>query len=114
MSMKNKIGIDICVITRMKIDDEKFLARFLHQEELKKLNSFENEQHKMEFAAGRWAAKEAMYKADNFKDNFNSVLIISNGSKPEIVEPETLRDFEVSISHDGNFAIAVAVRNKED
>jgi holo-[acyl-carrier protein] synthase len=107
--MKNKIGIDICAISRIKIDEENLLKRFLHTKELEYLNSLENKKVKMEFAAGRWAAKEAMYKAYNFKDSFHSILIESNHKQPKVVEPKNLTEFEISISHDDNFAIAVAV-----
>lgn len=112
--MKNKIGIDICVTSRMKIDDEKFLARFLHKKEIEHMNGLIDVDRKMEFAAGRWAAKEAMFKALNFKESFHSILIESKNAQPKIVEPETLKNFEISISHDGNFAIAVAIYNNEN
>jgi holo-[acyl-carrier protein] synthase len=110
--MPNKIGIDICQISRMKIDDTKFLARFLHPQELERLKTIQNPDVQRQFAAGRWAVKEAMYKAWNFPNAFSEILVSGDQEKPVVTEPQICRDFEISISHDGNFAIAVAILNR--
>lgn len=57
---------------------------------------------------GKFAAKEAIIKADNYykEFNFNKIEILNLGSgKP------FFNDFELSISHTNHLAIAVAIQN---
>ncbi|KAJ3109725.1 hypothetical protein HK100_003264, partial [Physocladia obscura] len=66
------------------------------------------------FLAGRWAAKEACYKAmsPHFKLHWSDVSILNVEGKPTIdLADHTLEKFgklnsHVSISHDGGYAIA--------
>ena len=109
-----KVGTDIVEISRVKdsLDKfgEKFLSRFLNKSEIK-------EAKKVESIAGYWAAKEAIAKALGcgigkelgFKDieikknSKNAPYFVVKNSKFNI------EDSSLSISHDGNFAIAVSV-----
>jgi holo-[acyl-carrier protein] synthase len=59
--------------------------------------------------AGRFAAKEAYFKAVGEKRDWTSVLVLRNeNEQPYLVCPEGNRA-KVSISHDGEYAVAVVL-----
>jgi len=112
-----KIGTDIIQIKRIEILIEKygktFKKRFLTEDEIASLK-------KIESIAGYWAAKEAISKAlgcgigKNL--SFHDIII----SKDHLGAPSFklsltaqkihhIQSSSLSISHDGGFAIAVAV-----
>ena len=112
-----KIGTDIIQIKR--IDDmlnkygERFKERFLIDEEIVRLS-------RVESIAGHWAAKEAIAKAlgcgigSNL--SFHDIIIKKDhlGAPTFTLTPNAQKQHQVktsslSISHDGGFAIAVAV-----
>ena len=110
------IGIDIVKISRIKKMVEKFgqkaLHKYLNESEIKLIK-------KTESAAGYWAAKEAIAKALKtgiskelkFKDI--EIYKEKNGAPnfrlpKHIVEKYKITDTSLSISHDGDYAIAVA------
>ena len=109
------IGIDIVVIDRVAKMMEKFkekaLKRFLDDDEIKLIK-------KPETAAGFWAAKEAASKAigTGIGDGcswYDMKISKNRLGQPSIVFSDHITDrfnitnITVSISHDGNFAIAV-------
>ncbi|WP_281950988.1 holo-ACP synthase [Nitrosophilus kaiyonis] len=111
------IGVDLVKIERIKkmIDKfgEKALKRYLNDNEIKMVK-------KIESAAGYWAAKEAIAKALktgigkelNFKDIelYKEKSGAVNFKLPErFIKKYNICDTSLSISHDGGFAIAVAV-----
>lgn len=106
----NSVGIDICKISRIKLK-EKFLKKILHKEEYVFFKQLVSKKRKKEFVAGRWSAKEAIYKALNFNISFNEILIKSDGKKPRVIFPENLSKFNISISHDEKYAISIAILN---
>ena len=59
------IGTDIIEIKRIKQLNhrERFIHKLLSEEEFRLYQSFQHEKRQNEFLAGRWAAKEALYKA---------------------------------------------------
>lgn len=111
------IGIDIVAINRVEKFVKKFgdraLSKFLSEDEIKIAK-------KIETVAGFWSAKEAISKALKtgigsevgfldikiHKDKKNAPYFeLSKGLKERFKIGET----SLSISHDGGFAIAVAV-----
>jgi holo-[acyl-carrier protein] synthase len=113
-----KIGTDIVHIGRIEASIEKFgqkfLDRFLSRDEQDRLNT------KTESIAGYWAAKEAIAKALGCgigEDLSFMDIILSKDHKgsPFFVLSHNAKDrfridqSSLSISHDGGFAIAVAV-----
>ncbi|WP_338969379.1 holo-ACP synthase [Spiroplasma endosymbiont of Labia minor] len=101
------IGIDIVKIKRISLK-ESFLIKFLSQNELQILNDFSSKQRKMQFVAGRWAAKEAIIKVIDIPTNFNKIDIGYENERPVILTSE-YKNIEISISHDKEYAIAVAM-----
>jgi len=112
-----KIGTDIIHIKRIETLIEKygdtFKQRFLLENEIKSLK-------KIESIAGYWAAKEAISKALGCgiggSLSFHDIIISKNplGAPTFTLSEEAqkihpIKSTSLSISHDGGFAIAVAV-----
>ncbi len=105
--MNMRCGVDIIYIpgiSKMQNDDD-LLRKFFHSEELQ--NST------LEHMAGVVAAKEAFFKALGTPPKFLEVQIKHQESgKPElVVSPEfkKYKSVDVSISHDGDYAIAFVI-----
>jgi len=111
------IGTDIIHIHRIEKSIEKFGEKFKE-----KFLTFEEIQQskKVESIAGKWAAKEAISKAlgcgIGAELTFHDIIIKKNhrgapcftlSSKAQALH--LIKDSSLSISHDGGFAIAVAV-----
>ena len=115
--MSIKVGTDIVAIGRVARSIEKFgdkfLKRFLCEAEIKSAK-------KIETIAGYWASKEAISKAlgcgigkelsfldiEIRKDAKNAPYIIIKGNAKERF---AIKESSLSISHEKDFAIAVAV-----
>ncbi|MEA3315779.1 MAG: holo-ACP synthase [Campylobacterota bacterium] len=115
------IGIDIVVISRIKSMREKFkdkfLKKFLNKDEILLIKSDST-------AAGFWAVKEAASKAIGTgigkKCSFKDIIISKNKNNApkikyskKIKKKFKIKKISVSITHDGGFAIAVVVIDKE-
>lgn len=98
------IGTDIVKIDRVKID----VARFLGPRELMHFGNLKDE-HQQRFLAGRWAAKEAIFKAlDDKEHDYKKFDIYYNESGKPVVDFENYK-VNISISHDGEYAVAYVV-----
>lgn len=96
------IGCDITKISRFSKNLEKLKNKILTQDEQQE---FEKSSNKLEYISGRWAAKEAVYKASGIKN----VSIINNTlGKPIVVNHPNIN---ISISHEKKYSIAVAILN---
>lgn len=110
------IGIDVVSIDRIKRFKERFgdkaLKKFLDDDEIELAKSDET-------VAGFWAAKEAVSKALGIgissECGFFDIKIYKNEiNKPSfllserLIEAYSIIDLDLSITHDGGFAIAVA------
>ena len=107
--MVKGIGIDIVSIRRIEkmfyMYGEKFVERVLSSHEKEKLNK---RVKKGEFLAGRFAAKEAITKVLEKPIAFMNLEILDNVyDKPYL---EGFPDIVISISHEDDFAVAVAIR----
>jgi len=115
-----KIGTDIIQISRIEKSvgqfGDKFKQRFLHPQEMKLVQ-------KTESIAGFWAAKEAIAKALGCgigrELSFHDIILAkdSRGTpmftlSEEAQKVHQINESSLSISHDGGFAIAVAVISK--
>ena len=98
------VGIDIVYIPRIK--DTETLAKGVLSS--KEIELFNKQTKKEQFLAGRFAAKEAFMKAkeEGMKIPFKSIEVLykDNGAPYILFDNKT---YEVSISHDGDYAIAV-------
>ena len=116
--MKNKFstGIDIVSINRIKeilssSKRERFLKKIFSLNEIKEAKLRQNE---AQFFSGRFAAKEAIRKATSTPKNsskltFKSIEIFNYDSGKPGVDLKNDSIVDISISHDGNYAIAFCV-----
>lgn len=107
------IGCDIVNLNRLNINDEKLVSRILTQNELAVFLNKKKDKHKREYLAGRFAGKEAFFKAYGIEHqmiSFHDVEILNNEfGKPTINFPNTF----ISISHEQDYAIAYVVVEDE-
>lgn len=101
------IGTDIVQIDRI---DLKIANRILTKDELEIYNLLDVT--KKEWLAGRFAAKEAVYKAlpDENKINIDKISIVSENNRPVCF----INDYvvHISISHEKSYAIAYVIIEK--
>ena len=113
--MLPRVGVDVTAVERVQRaharHGDRFLARFLTRREIAYCAG------KPERWAGRWAAKEAIGKAmasGLLRPSMKDVEILpAADGRPEVVADRATalfgRRIDVSIAHDGRFAVAVAV-----
>ena len=107
----NGVGIDIVEIDRIRkaIGRRSFVEKVLSEDEIARFDGFP-EHRQLEFIAGRFAAKEAIIKClSDYEDPIMKDLNITNNEKgkPEI----EYKDYRIrlSISHERNYAVAIAI-----
>lgn len=97
-----RLGIDIVQLSRIRtlLSDPSQAASVFAPEEMT------DDLHTM---AGRFAAKEAYFKALGAKSDWRSIQVMRRESgEPYLVCPKESRT-RVSISHDGEYAVAVVL-----
>lgn len=103
-----KIGTDIVAIARIPFEDAAFVRGVLSDGELALFNERKDQAG---FLAGRFAAKEAFLKALGTGLGGARLSAIDvryrEGGQPFLVYEG--REYEVSIAHDGGYAIAVVI-----
>ncbi len=113
--MTPRVGVDVAAIPRIAEAHRRFGSRFLHKFLSDREIAYCGESP--ERWAGRWAAKEAIGKAMPSgipRPRMRDVEILpSDDGRPQVrVAPATTltgKTVDVSIAHDGHFAVAVAV-----
>jgi holo-[acyl-carrier protein] synthase len=97
------VGIDIVEINRVKLF-ESFIKYVLTPDEQEELLTRHTDTAKKEYLAGRFAVKEAIFKATQDQSYLNYACLNAKNGKPYIKDhPE----IDVSISHDGDIAIGI-------
>lgn len=105
------VGIDIVQTDRIRehVNDERFVERILSPGELDKFYSF-NENRRIEFLSGRFAAKEAIIKClSDYEVPILNELDIFNDEKGKPIIRYRNYDIALSISHERDYAVAIAV-----
>ena len=109
------LGIDIVEVERIEamVDEwgEIFLEKVFSQEEL---DYCTGRARKLEHLAGRFAAKEAIFKAVGRKLPWQAIEILPDGKGKPVVTVEGLGDEQggkmlVSITHVEEYAMAIAL-----
>ena len=114
------IGVDIVEFDRIRMvkNQAKFVDKILHEKEKAIYHGFNNEKRQLEYLSGRFAAKEALYKAASTLCegyNFNDFAILNDeAGAPYVVTPvatkvEVDQNINISISHSENYAVAFVV-----
>ena len=99
------IGIDCIKISRIDLRYVKYLS----ENELIMMKKFTSTNRKKEFCAGRWALKEAIFKAiPSIGKKFSQIDIFYNEQKQPSI---TLKNHKVwlSLSHEKDLAVAICV-----
>ena len=103
------IGVDLVDLSRLDLSHRHFIERLLTPKELEIFDLKATEQQKREYLGGRFAVKEAVLKAIGTGLGgmaFHDIEVLNKESgEPYLNIPNAL----VSISHDGNMAIAFVV-----
>jgi len=94
------IGIDIISTRRLRKKKESFFNKIFSVKELVEAKS------NYESLAGKWAAKEAAYKA-GLKYANHEIEILAENKKPYIFINGEKTNHMLSISHDKDYATAV-------
>ncbi|GIT09949.1 MAG: holo-[acyl-carrier-protein] synthase [Candidatus Neomarinimicrobiota bacterium] len=114
------LGVDIVLVDRInKILNSKKKSRFLNKIfSRSEISDSKNRQNQSEYLSGRFAAKEAIKKALSSYDetgmpSFKSLEILNSESgKPYVlINSKKQSNINISIAHDGNYAIAFCVAN---
>ncbi|MBU6082012.1 MULTISPECIES: holo-ACP synthase [Allobacillus] len=112
------IGVDIIELDRIKKIIERkprFLKRILSDAEMTLYNQLPSSQRKIEFLAGRFAAKEAYSKAEGTGigelHSFHSIEILRGASGQPLIfkQGKVKGNAHVSISHSKAYAIAQVI-----
>lgn len=110
--MISGIGCDIVSINRIKKQKNDFYKRILtSKEQAIYLNLSSSRQ--LEFLAGRFAAKEAIYKANNEIKLLSNIEILNNEKGKPCCQIEGLK-IQISIAHEKDYAIAYAICEKNN
>mgnify|MGYP002520677897 FL=1 len=103
-----KIGCDIVDLRRLQLDNDVFVRGILSQKE-REIFVLRND--KRSFLGGRFAAKEAFLKAlgSGLSGARMNEIEISylEGGQPILIYQR--KEYQVSISHDGDYAIAIVI-----
>jgi len=114
------LGVDIVLVDRInKILNSKKKSRFLSKIfSRSEISDSKNRQNQSEYFSGRFAAKEAIKKALSSynKTNMHSFksleILNSESGKPYVlIGSKRQANINISIAHDGNYAIAFCVAN---
>ena len=97
------LGIDIVQISRVKLE-ESFIKYILTPDEEEELSSRPTDNSKKEYIAGRFAVKEAIFKATQDQTYLNYCCLNGKNGKPYI---KNHPEIDVSIAHDGGIATAI-------
>jgi len=114
--MNKNIGIDIVEIEEIKEKlSDRFVRRILSKEELERYYEIKNTERRIQYLAGRFAAKEAytkVYRKFDTPLNFTDVTILNDDHGAPYIK-STYRPSDilsVSISHSRNYAIAIVYK----
>ncbi|ORX65028.1 hypothetical protein BCR32DRAFT_212224 [Anaeromyces robustus] len=128
--MGNGVGIDIALISELNVDNEGFIERNFTNNEIQYCEAKPDRRSSF---AGKWAAKEAVIKAiSSYSLEAQKIwegagaplkdieVVIAESGAPKVLLSPTLNekvksvgvnDVKVTISHSGQFAVAMAYAN---
>ena len=113
-NMIKGIGCDLVNLERIKKSDIMKLAkRILTEREFIMFSDSSNEKRKIEFLAGRFAAKEAYSKALGFgigQVGFKDIEILNDEAGKPVINSDN--SVHISITHTDEYAMAFAVVEK--
>lgn len=113
------IGIDLVELDRIKeLVSDRFIDRILSPEEKKLYLNIADENTKLSFLGGRFAAKEALFKAiskGNGTAYYRDFSILNQDNGKPYVQTDFFHDTEIvhlTITHTDHYAIAYVLIEK--
>jgi len=103
------IGVDIVDLHRIEKNQEALAKKILTEKEYAVFSNFLNTKRKTEYLGGRFAAKEAFFKAVSNKVCFKSIEILNDESGKPYVNHSNVH---VSIAHENSYAIAYIIHEE--
>tara|TARA_Y100000590_G_scaffold464109_1_gene632735 strand:- start:2626 stop:2964 length:339 start_codon:yes stop_codon:yes gene_type:complete len=107
------VGIDLVLISRFKkipyLENESFYKKKFSQDEIQYCLKY-NEPYK--HFAGKFAIKEATIKSIEKKIELSDIVTYYENDKPCVKISKENLNFKVSMSHDGDYAIAIVISYK--
>ena len=98
------IGIDVVEISRVALRPS-FITYILTEDEQKELETRHTEKANKEYIAGRFAVKEAIFKATQDKNYLSYACLNEEKTNRPYIKDHP--EINVSITHDGGIAAAV-------
>ncbi len=99
------VGTDIVYIPRIELK-ETFIRYILTEDEYSEYSLINQDTRRKEYIAGRFASKEAIFKATQDKEYLSYSILNKDDGRPYVKDhPE----IEISISHDGDYALAFII-----
>lgn len=109
------IGVDLVKIDRFNTQDVKFIKKILTENELALFHERKSEKRKLEFIAGRYAAKEAFSKAYGTGIGvlkFHDIEVLADSYNKPIIEFDDY-NVQISITHTDSDACAFVIIEKK-
>lgn len=113
------IGIDLVDLKRIsELMSDRFIERILSKEEQKLYDNIAAENTKLSFVGGRFAAKEALFKAISKGDgnaNYTDFSVLNDENGAPYVISKHIHDahqVHISISHTDEYAMAYVMIEK--
>ncbi|ALZ88492.1 4'-phosphopantetheinyl transferase [Aerococcus urinaeequi] len=111
------LGTDLVETARIKeaiANNSRFVGKLLTENELSTYTDILNEKRRVEFVAGRWAAKEAFAKAYgtgiSSQLHFQDIEIVNNDQrKPLVICDKVDTPVHITISHTDHYATATVI-----
>lgn len=113
--MIQAIGTDLVELERIKtIGVDRFKHKILNEDELQEYNQIEHELRQLTYLAGRFAAKESLFKCFKSGDktaNYKDFSILNDSVGAPYVTSKYTADYvvHITISHTNLYAIAFVV-----
>jgi len=108
-----EVGIDLVHISRFRDipfdENDTFYKKNFSKEEIEYCLKFSDPSKHF---AGKFAIKESVKKTLSLKMNMIDIKTEHIDSKPIVKIPSKKFQFKVSLSHDGNYAIAIVICQK--
>jgi len=108
------IGVDIVEFARIEAikNKEKFIDKILSTKEKATYTTLKNQKRQLEYLAGRWAVKEAIYKAAFdlcAGKSFTDFSILNHESGAPYLDEPVAPGIMITLSHSENYVVAVVV-----
>ncbi len=99
------IGTDIVYIPRIELK-ESLIRYILTDDEYTQYLLLKNDKRRKEYLAGRFAAKEAIFKATQDPNYLSYSILNEDNGRPYV---KNHPEIQISLSHDGEYALAFII-----